>query len=103
MRFHRLLTAWAVVSTTSNGFIANATQPRALVYRGPAACKGCAEAVAQLLENSPQKFTVTYVGPNEDTNISSDSLKGVDVYAQPGGPGTLRPAVPFVLLTTELC
>ncbi|OAQ61406.1 biotin protein ligase [Pochonia chlamydosporia 170] len=86
MRFHRLLTAWAVVSTTSNGFIANAAQPRALVYRGPAACKGCAEAVAQLLENSPQKFTVTYVGPNEDTNISSDSLKGVDVYAQPGGP-----------------
>ncbi|KAH6877169.1 hypothetical protein B0T10DRAFT_464871 [Thelonectria olida] len=60
--------------------------PKALVYRGPAACDGCPEAVAQLLESSPWKFKVTYVGPDEDVDVDEDSLKGVDVYAQAGGP-----------------
>ncbi|KAG5985128.1 hypothetical protein E4U55_001097 [Claviceps digitariae] len=63
-----------------------ATQPRALVYRGPAACKGCPEAVAKLLENSPQQFSITFVGPNEDTQISRDVLSQAAAYAQPGGP-----------------
>lgn len=34
------------------------SQLQALVYRGPAACDGCPEAVAKLLKSSPSKFNV---------------------------------------------
>lgn len=67
------------------------TRPKALVYRGPAAGPGLSEAVAGLLESSPQKFQVQYVGPNEAINISQQSLSDVALYAQPGGPGTSTP------------
>lgn len=63
-------------------------QPQALVYRGPEACPGCPEAVGLLLESSPSKFRVTYAGPDEEVDITADSLRETDVYAQPGGPGT---------------
>ena len=63
-------------------------QPRALVYRGPAACQGCPEAVKRLLETSPSKFQVSYAGPNENVQMSAEALNKVDVYAQPGGGGT---------------
>jgi hypothetical protein len=82
----RFLAALMVVFTTFAG--AEATQARALVYRGPSACRTCSEAVAQLLETSPQKFSVTFVGPYEDIDIGAASLSKADVYAQPGGPGT---------------
>ncbi|KAG6021968.1 hypothetical protein E4U40_004955 [Claviceps sp. LM458 group G5] len=62
------------------------SQPRALVYRGQSACKGCSEAVARLLEKSPQKFAVTYVGRDEEDQISAELLSQAAVYAQPGGP-----------------
>ncbi|GAB0132354.1 hypothetical protein EsDP_00000794 [Epichloe bromicola] len=65
---------------------ADAARPRALVYRGPAACKGCAEAVAKLLETSSQNFVITYVGPKEDDQLSAELLRQAAVYAQPGGP-----------------
>lgn len=55
-------------------------------YRGPAACDGCPESVAHLLKTSTSKFEVTYVGPNEDVDISEESLGNADIYAQPGGP-----------------
>ena len=64
-----------------------AQRPRALVYRGPAACDGCPEAVGKLLESSPSKFQVTYAGPHEDIQISADTLSQADVYAHPGGGG----------------
>ncbi|KAF5011291.1 hypothetical protein FDECE_2591 [Fusarium decemcellulare] len=60
--------------------------PKALVYRGPAVCEGCAEAVGELLESSPWKFHVTYVGPDEDVDVDKKSLEGVQVYAHGGGP-----------------
>ncbi|KAM0452582.1 hypothetical protein ACHAPV_009343, partial [Trichoderma viride] len=59
--------------------------PRAAVYRGPAACAGCPEAVAQLLSTSSLGFNITFVGPQEAVNISSQVLTLMDVYAQPGG------------------
>lgn len=58
---------------------------RALVYRGPAACEGCAEAVAVLLESSKWGFKVEYVGPKERLKISDITLRSVALYAQPGG------------------
>lgn len=67
------------------GFVA--AQPQVLVYRGPAACEGCAESVAHVLKTSVSQFNVTYVGPNEDVDITSESLSQADAYCQPGGGG----------------
>ncbi|KAM5381878.1 hypothetical protein ACJZ2D_002868 [Fusarium nematophilum] len=50
----------------------------ALVYRGPAACEGCPEAVAELLESSPWKFNVAFAGPEEDIDVDEHSLKDLD-------------------------
>ncbi|KXS95450.1 hypothetical protein AC578_4724 [Pseudocercospora eumusae] len=61
---------------------------QALVYRGPAACEGCAEAVAALLKTTKpggRKMDVSYVGPHEEMKLDAETLKGVSVYAQPGG------------------
>jgi len=60
-------------------------RPLALVYRGPAACSGCAEAVAALLRNSPARFRTEYCGPDEERRISESALAEAAVYAQPGG------------------
>lgn len=59
---------------------------RAFVYRGPASCAGCPEAVAQLLQSTPNTtIDITYVGPEEKTQITAETLKTADIYAQPGG------------------
>jgi hypothetical protein len=81
-----LLTANLLLIATivGKGF---AVQPQALVYRGPAACDGCPEAVAHLLRTSPSQFNVTFVGPNEDVDITNQSLGQADAYCQPGGGG----------------
>ncbi|KAH8705389.1 hypothetical protein BGW36DRAFT_393017 [Talaromyces proteolyticus] len=67
------------------------SSPKALVYRGPAACSGCAESVADLLKSSGSKFVVDFAGPNEKIDITTESLQGIDLFAQPGG-GDLAPA-----------
>jgi glutamine amidotransferase-like uncharacterized protein len=63
------------------------------VYRGPAGCPGCSEAVAALLQSSQWGFDVKYVGPNEVLSIS-DGLKlpNVKLYAQPGDDRSLSQA-----------
>lgn len=66
-------------------------RPVALVYRGPAASPGCPEAVAALLESAPSPLRAVYVGPDEDLDVTPESLAGAAVYAQPGG-GTLTAA-----------
>lgn len=63
------------------------TRPKALVYRDPVACEGCPEAVAELLASSPQGYEVIFAGPGEEIDVSAEALVGIDVYAQPGGPG----------------
>jgi glutamine amidotransferase-like uncharacterized protein len=65
---------------------------RALVYRGPAACEGCSEAVAALLESSRRGFEVEYVGPRERLKISDATLRSAALYAQPGGGKSLTRA-----------
>ena len=67
-----------------------AGRPVALVYRGPASCPGCSEAAAALIRLSPLHFTVSYVGPGEKLKITAASLRGVTLYAQPGGDGSVR-------------
>ena len=75
-------------SSSNNGSSSknNGTQPLALVYRGPAACDGCPEAAAALLQSSQWGFDVQYVGPQESLSIA-DGLKlpNAKVYVQSGG------------------
>ncbi|MFC4493841.1 BPL-N domain-containing protein [Streptomyces ovatisporus] len=61
-------------------------RPRALVYRGPAVCPGCAESAAALLRGAPRPCAVTYCGPRERVPLSADSLADAEVYVQAGGP-----------------
>lgn len=67
-------------------------RPLALVYRGPAGCPGCSEAVAELLRSSSWHFDVQYVGPNERLTLSPATLQAAALYAQPGGSGELSQA-----------
>ncbi|WP_241241097.1 BPL-N domain-containing protein [Burkholderia cenocepacia] len=62
-----------------------ASRPVALVYRGPAACDGCAETIARRLRESDQRFRVIYVGPAEKLKITPAALAGAALYVQPGG------------------
>lgn len=66
-------------------------RPLALVYRGPASCGGCSEAVAALLRSTRSQFRTTYCGPAERLPVSPDTLAEAAVYAQPGG-GEVKPA-----------
>lgn len=39
-----------------------------------------------MLETSSLHFEITYAGPDEDVQISAETLSGMDVFVQPGGP-----------------
>ncbi|KAI5455603.1 hypothetical protein BGZ63DRAFT_397996 [Mariannaea sp. PMI_226] len=80
MHIHMLQTALLAAGTLA------APQTRALIYRGPAACDGCPEAIAHLLQTSNRKVKVTFAGPDEETKINADTLSNFDLYAQAGGP-----------------
>lgn len=60
-------------------------RPLAMVYRGPASCSGCSEAVAALLETNPTSYRTRFVGPGEDLDVSAKNLADAVIYAQPGG------------------
>lgn len=66
--------------------------PRAVVYRGPASCPGCSEAVANLIRQSPRGFSVAFIGPKERLKLTPENLRGVELYAQPGGNGSVARA-----------
>ncbi len=59
-------------------------RPLAVVYRGPAACDGCPEAVASLLTEHGG-FNVEFIGPDEDRKLTAEDLRVANLYAQPGG------------------
>lgn len=66
-------------------------RPLAMVYRGPASCSGCSEAVAHLFETGSTPLRVQYCGPNEDLDVPAGLQARPLLYAQPGG-GNLHPA-----------
>ncbi|MGV1038007.1 MAG: BPL-N domain-containing protein, partial [Candidatus Nanopelagicales bacterium] len=72
------------VVAASQGAVPGA-RPLALVYRGPASCPGCSEAVANLLRTSKFDFRIQYIGPRERTKLVTASFVGATLYAQPGG------------------
>ncbi|HCT78290.1 MAG TPA: hypothetical protein DGT23_17280 [Micromonosporaceae bacterium] len=77
--------ATALASLGWAGMSALPKRPLALVYRGPASCTGCSEAVAALLRSTPTRFRIEFCGPGEKVKISAESLATATVYAQPGG------------------
>ncbi|VBB14323.1 BPL-N domain-containing protein [Burkholderia stabilis] len=81
------LVASAAVHAATTGDEAQgaASQPVALVYRGPAACDGCPEAIGARLRESDYRFRVIYVGPAEKLKITPAALAGAALYVQPGG------------------
>ena len=58
---------------------------KALVYRGPAGCEGCAETLAERLSQSPLGMDVAFIGPDEKIPLEASALSEVALYAQPGG------------------
>ncbi|MGB3673101.1 MAG: BPL-N domain-containing protein [Candidatus Nanopelagicales bacterium] len=87
--FPALLIATPIAGTspTSAATVArgDAGRPLALVYRGPAGCKGCSEAAAKMLKTSRYKFQIRYIGPNEALKLTPSSFAGAAMYVQPGG------------------
>ncbi|WP_081916697.1 BPL-N domain-containing protein [Luteibacter sp. 9135] len=67
---------------------------RVAVYRGPAACSGCAQTVKESIERLGGRYRVDFVGARERQDISPETLSHHDIYVQPGGgqdiPGALR-------------
>lgn len=62
---------------------------RAMIYRGKSATEECPESVARLLKSTfPNQVKITYAGPDEKVKINAHTLSHVDLFAQPGGPGT---------------
>ena len=82
-----ILTSLTALALATHHSLCVAAAPQALVYRGPAACDGCPEALAHLLRTAPSKFNVSYVGPKETIKLNRKSLSETDMYAQPGGGG----------------
>lgn len=64
--------------------------PVAVVYRDKDICRGCSEAVADMLRQSPRDFDVRYIGPEEKLKLKAANLEGVALYAQPGGNGSVE-------------
>jgi glutamine amidotransferase-like uncharacterized protein len=68
--------------------------PIALVYRGDdaAGCRGCSEAVRDLLAKSTFGFIVKFVGPHEALHVDDDTLEQATLYAQPAGNASVDEA-----------
>lgn len=63
----------------------------ALIYRGPASCRDCPEALAELIRTAPLHLDVRFVD-DERTPITRSLLASAALYAQGGGDWTLRRA-----------
>lgn len=72
-------------AVTASTHVSADARPVALVYRGPASCPGCSEAVARLLRTSKYQFRIQYIGPRERTKLTSAAFASATLYAQPGG------------------
>jgi len=70
-------------------------RPRAMIYRGKAACEGCPKSVETLLKQVYPTIDVIFAGPDEATHINSETLAQVEIFVQPGGPGMSVPVTPY--------
>lgn len=71
----------------------------AMIYRVADGCEGCSESIQALLESAYPVIHITFAGPDEAVKINAESLRDMDMFLQPGGPGEYLPAPPIVLLS----
>lgn len=55
------------------------------IYRGPAGCEGCSEAVGNALERMGDDYVIEFVGPDELIDVADVNKQTFDIYVQPGG------------------
>lgn len=79
-------------ATPQAGSTTRPGRPLALIYRGPAGCTGCSEAVATLLTSGPTRFRTVFCGPGEAVALTPETLSSASLYAQPGGGNNLEAA-----------
>lgn len=80
-----LKAAMILICLLSASTVGAAEAVRVAIYRGPAGCEGCSEAVAHAFERTDRDFSIEFVGPGEETAVGDVSLKVFDIYVQPGG------------------
>lgn len=89
-----LKAALILICLLSASTVGAAEAVRVAIYRGPAGCEGCSEAVARAFERTDSDFSIEFVGPGEETAVGDVSLKVFDIYVQPGGgqdiPGAME-------------
>jgi len=61
---------------------------KALVWRqDKVVSTGCPESLAAMLQDTPgYDISITYVGPDQDIQLTDDLLNSADIFAYPGGP-----------------
>ena len=64
----------------------------AMIYRGTNGCEGCSESIQALIQSAYPGINVTFAGADEDVKINADTLRDMDMFLQPGGPGQYHPA-----------
>jgi len=88
MRFFGTALILIVSLTTSVMLLLDIDKPdirRIAVYRGPAACDGCAEAVKEAIERLGPTYRVDFLGPRENLDVTHSALAHYEAYVQPGG------------------
>lgn len=73
-------------ASTSSDLYLDGSTIQVAIYRGGAACQGCPEAVAKMLQQDDRyNYQIKYIGENEADKLASASLDDIDIYVQPGG------------------
>lgn len=79
------LTAFVSATSSASAVHAGDDVVPVAIYRGPAACDDCPEALARAITRVSPRYRVTFVGPNERQDITDASLRHFKIYVQPGG------------------
>jgi len=67
------------------GAVSAAEPVHVAIYRGPAGCEGCSEAVQRAFERIGADYLIEYVGPDELLDVEDVNTQSFDIYVQPGG------------------
>lgn len=88
------LLAFAAASSSAFAIRRDTDAVRVAIYRGPAACDDCAEALARAIHRTDPRYRIDYVGPHEAADVTPATLRRYAIYIQPGGgqdiPAALR-------------
>lgn len=79
------LLALAGASSAALALHAHRKPIRVAVYRGPASCDDCSEALARAIRKADPRYRVDFVGPRERDDVDAGTLRRYQIYVQPGG------------------